>query len=307
MNQSDRESLPGDAGGIAASSNRSLTLVVFVVTAVMAGGNAVAIKISNVELAPFWGAAVRFLAASVLLFAAVTVMRLSLPRGRALLGVLLYGLFSFGSAFGFIYWALIEVTAGTAMVGLATVPMLTLMFAVIVGIERFTFRGVAGATIAAVGIVIVFSDAIATASPASMVALLCGAASLAASPVIVKTFPKVHPVSQNAVGMLAGSIVLFAASMVMAETWAFPMETRTQVALVYLVVLGSVSLFLLYLFLIARMTASGANYIMLLAPLSAVVLGALLLEETISLLFAFGGVLVIVGVYTGAIMRSGGR
>ena len=279
------------------------TIAAFAITAIMAGGNSVAIKISNSELAPFWGAAIRFFAASVLLFAVVAIMRWELPRGRALLGALLYGLFSFGMAFGFIYWALTEITAGTAMVGLATVPLLTLVFAVGLGIERLSVRGVAGAVIAVLGIALVFQDSISTASPAALAALLCGAASLAVSPIVVKKFPRVHAVSENAIGMFAGSGILFAVSLLRAEQWAFPAIMRTQIALLYLVVLGSIGVFLLYLFIVRRMTPSGANYIMLLAPLAAVLFGWLLLGETAGSVFFLGAILVLTGVFVGAIMR----
>ena len=283
---------------------RRLTIAVFAVTAMMAGGNAVAIRMSNAELAPFWGASLRFLAAAALLFVVAALMRLSLPGGRALFGALLYGLFAFGLAFGFVYWAMVEVTAGTAMVGLAVVPMLTLLLAVAVGLERFTLRGVAGAVIAAVGIFIVFSDALAAASLASMIALLGGAASMAATPIVVKTFPPVHPVMRNAIGMLVGGGILLAVSLVVAEPRVWPSDARTQMALVYLVLFGSIGVFLLYLFLLSRMTASATNYIMLLAPLAAVVFGFLLLGETISPVFVLGSALVLVGVYAGAIMAG---
>ena len=38
------------------------------------------------------------------------VIRLAFPRGRALLGALLYGLFNFAGAFGLIYYGLIDET-----------------------------------------------------------------------------------------------------------------------------------------------------------------------------------------------------
>jgi len=279
------------------------TIAAFAITAIIGGGNAVGTRISNMELAPFWGASMRFFAAAILLIAVVAFMRLDLPRGRALLGVLLYGLFTFGMGFGFVYLALTELTAGTAMVGMATVPLLTLIFAVTLGIERFSVRGVAGTVIAALGIALVFWDAVAIASAASMTALMCSAASFAASPIVVKKFPRVHAVSQNAIGMLAGSSILFAISLLQAEQWTLPAMMRTQIALLYLVVLGSIATFLLYLFIVRRMTPSGANYIMLLVPLAATFFGWILLGETAGSLFFLGSILVLTGVFIGALMR----
>jgi hypothetical protein len=73
----------------------------FSVGTVLAGGNAVGVRVSNRELDPLWGAGLRFLLAACLLGAVIAVMRLTLPRGRALLGVLLYGTLIFGGAFSF--------------------------------------------------------------------------------------------------------------------------------------------------------------------------------------------------------------
>ncbi len=47
-----------------------------------------------------WGAGLRFLLAAVLLFALISLLKLALPRGRALTGALLYSVFQFSGAFG---------------------------------------------------------------------------------------------------------------------------------------------------------------------------------------------------------------
>src|SRR5215207_676525 len=57
---------------------------------VLAGGNAVAIRFSNRELDPLWGAGLRFALAAALLVALMAILRLAPPRGRALRGAVLY-------------------------------------------------------------------------------------------------------------------------------------------------------------------------------------------------------------------------
>ncbi len=47
------------------------TLAAFVVAVIVLGVNFVAVRFSNQELPPFWGAALRFIIASVLLFMVV--------------------------------------------------------------------------------------------------------------------------------------------------------------------------------------------------------------------------------------------
>jgi drug/metabolite transporter (DMT)-like permease len=70
------------------------TLAAFVLSVTIAGGNAVAIRYiscETCELDPFWGAATRFLLASVIFAFIAVAIRARMPRGRALLGAVLYG------------------------------------------------------------------------------------------------------------------------------------------------------------------------------------------------------------------------
>ena len=71
-------------------SGRVLVLA-FAANAILAGGNSVAIRFSNRELAPLWGATLRFALAAALLLAVTAALRLTMPRGKALQGALLYG------------------------------------------------------------------------------------------------------------------------------------------------------------------------------------------------------------------------
>jgi drug/metabolite transporter (DMT)-like permease len=247
----------------------------------LAGGNAIAIRISYAELAPFWGAGVRFLCAALILLVIVAVMRLAWPRGRALAGVLVYGALNFGLTYLFAYWALREVTAGTAMVVLAIVPLLTLVLAVARGIERFRMQGLIGAILAAVGILFIFQATIGSASLAALLALLGGALCIAESNIVIKTFPRVHPAMETALGMAIGGGMLMMASYGFGEAWVIPSDPRTQLSLVYLIILGSIGLFILYLLVLARWTATGASYVLLISPLVTIALGALLIGEPV--------------------------
>jgi drug/metabolite transporter (DMT)-like permease len=282
-----------------------LILGAFAFAAVFAGGNAVAVRLGLSELPPFWGAAIRFLAAAAILLAVVPMLHLQLPRGRALVGVLLFGTLNFGLFYMFLYWALQEVTAATAMVTLAIVPLLTLILAVVQGVERFSYRGLIGALMAAVGIGVVFGDRIGAVSVLSLAALIGGALCAAEVGIVVKQFPRVHPVVQNGVGMAAGGVLLFALSSAVGEPWVWPATPAVQISFAYLVLLGSIGLFVLYLFVLGRWTASATSYVLLLAPLAAAVLGWLVLGETVSAALVIGGVFAIAGVYVGAIAGQG--
>ena len=275
------------------------TYLAFAAAVMLAGGNSVAVRLGLLELPPYWGASLRFLSAALIQFAVIAVLRYELPRGRRLVGVFLYGLLNFGFAFAFIYLALTEITAGTMMVVLAMVPLLTLIFAAAEQLEHLSLRSIAGAVTAMLGIGLVFRDSIEGAPPWAMVAALGAAVCMSMATVVVKKFPRVHSVIENGLGMLIGGGFLLALSLLLDEPKVLPFAAATWLSLLYLCLGGSIVVFLLYLFVIRRMTASGAAYILLLAPLVAVPLGALLLDEPIHPIFIIGGLLVVAGVYMG--------
>jgi drug/metabolite transporter (DMT)-like permease len=79
-------------------------------------------------------------------------MGLTVPRGRALLGVLVYGALIFGGAFSFAYYALLRIHAGLAQTLLALVPLATLLFAVGYRQERLRVAAVGGTILSVAGI-----------------------------------------------------------------------------------------------------------------------------------------------------------
>jgi drug/metabolite transporter (DMT)-like permease len=76
-----------------------------------------------------WGAGLRFGLAAALLVVVMALLRLELPRRRALTGCLLYGALNFGAAFALIDYGLVRVHAGLGQTLLAVVPLATLLLA----------------------------------------------------------------------------------------------------------------------------------------------------------------------------------
>ena len=282
-----------------------VTLAAFVLAVLLAGGNGLAIGFSNDELAPYWGATLRFLTAGLVCAAIVVARRYPIPRGRALMGMVLYGVLAIAFAFGLLYWALVEVPTGAGVVILALVPLLTLMIAVIQGVEPFRWLAAIGAVVAALGVAIISADQLAgSVPPLPMLAAFLAAVAIAQSSVLIKRLPDVHPITTNAIAMLVGAGALAAVSAALGEPWILPREVPTWVAIGYLVLVGTVVVYALGLFVLTRWTASSASYLHILLPLVAVPLGAWLRNERVSPLFAIGATVVIVGVYVGVVVAG---
>jgi len=285
-----------------ASAPDRTTLGIFAAVVIVGGLNAVAVRYSNHELAPFWGAGLRFVIAAALLFAIVVARRIRLPRGRALVGVVLYGTLGFAISYALAYWGLVEAPAGAAAVAISLVPLITLILAPLHGLERFRAQALAGAVISVAGIGLVFADQLnADVSPVSLFALLLGAVAISESTIVVKWFPRSEPAATNAIAMVVGAVLLLALSVAFGEPQVLPQQAETIAALGYLIVIGSVLMFMGFLYVLTRWTASAVTYGLLLMPLVAVPAAAALRGEPVNGIFVAGGALVLVGVYFGAI------
>ncbi len=281
-----------------------LALGAFAGAVLIGGSNFVAVRYSNRELDPLWGAGLRFALAAVVFGVLVVALRLALPRGRVLGLLLIYGLLGFAIAYGCLYWAMQEVPAGVAAVVMAVGPLLTLLLAVAHRLERLQARALAGALIAVAGSAVIFFQPGEVDFSLTSFALL-GAAALAASEAVVisKQVGRQHPVVMNFVGMSAGAAALLVASAVAGEHLVLPDAGKTQLALVYLIA-ATVGLFLMVLVVVQRWTASATSYVFVLMPVVAVALGALVADEEITATTIVGGAIVSAGVYLGAVRRG---
>ncbi|MDQ3661944.1 MAG: DMT family transporter, partial [Actinomycetota bacterium] len=293
------------ANGAVREGPGSATLVAFLLLVMIAGGNAVAIRYTSCrtcELDPFWGTATRFLLATVIFVVIAGALHAGMPRGRALLGSVLYGALQFGGGFGLIYWGLVRAPAGLGQALLACVPLLTFALALAQRQERFRWEALMGATLAIGGIALVFSSGVNAGVPlTSMLAIVAGAFFWAEALIVVKGFPPVHPAAMNAIGMGIGTAILLALTAIFDEAYVIPEAGSTWAAQAYLVIGGSIGVFWLYVMVLRGWTASAASYQLVLIPLVTVVLSAWLQHEQITWIFAVGSILVLLGVYFGAL------
>src|SRR2546422_2437875 len=284
------------------------TLAAFGAMVVIGGMNFVAVRLSDRGLAPFFGAGLRFVLAAVLLYALVASRRIPLPTRGQLKGTLLYGLLGFGVSYAFAYVALLALSPGVAAVLMGAVPLITLFLAVAHRVERFRARGLAGAVIAIAGIaVLVGVPSTAHIQIGALLLMLGAAVTAAESGVVLKKYPTGHPLATNAVAMGFGGVLLLAMSLIFGEHWVLPSGLATWASLIYLVVVGSIGLFWLFLFTIKRWAASRVSYVFVLTPIVASLAGAALAGDAVTPAMVGGGVIVLAGVYVGALSTPEAR
>jgi len=155
-------------------------LAVFVLVTLIGGSNFVAVRLSNRELAPFWGAGLRFAIAGALLLAYSLWRHIPLPLGPALPGVALFGILNFGVTYALAYWGLLHAPAAVAATLVALVPLLTFFLTVALRIEHFRWSAVGGGAISLAGVAIIFADQLSVDVPFdSLIALFLQAVGIA--------------------------------------------------------------------------------------------------------------------------------
>jgi drug/metabolite transporter (DMT)-like permease len=286
----------------------TLTLGAFAVVVTLGAGNFLAVRMSNLELPPFWGAGLRFGLAALSFVAISLVLKLPWPRGRELALTVVYGVLGFATFYALMYWTLTQVTAGVAVVVMAAVPLVTLLLSAAEGTERLRARSVLGAFLALAGIAWMAYGPQHMVVPLTALAAMLGAAIAVGQSIIIgKRISGNHPAVTNAVGMTVGALLLLGLSFVAGEVWSLPREAEALWAVLYLVTLGSVGLFVLVLLVVRRWTASATSYMFVLFPVVTMALEAWILDEPVTGQMLVGAALVMVGVWFGALSPAARR
>jgi len=265
----------------------------------------VAVRFSNVELAPFWGATIRLAASALLFWLILFLWQIALPQKRDTLVLLVTGFFTVGISFGLYYFGFVRLQASLGSVIVALGPLMTFFLAVLHGLESFRWQSLVGGVIALAGISIAARAQLGADIPMlSLVALMTGSAISAEGNVILKTYsPKSDPVATNALTLTTGVLFLALTSFLLGEPHKVPTLPATWIAITYTILPGTVLMFHLYLWILLRWSASATAYVVMLFPIVATTVAVVLMGERITRSFILGGALVLTGVWIGALMK----
>lgn len=280
--------------------------VFFLIYIFIMGGSPVAMRIGFGELPPFWLSFLRYGLGALIFWMLIFVKKMQLPKGRALLGPLLYGFFGIGLSYMFLAWGLVHLPASLAAIFLALIPLLTVLFSSFQGVERLSLRNIFGAILSVVGTIIAVGAASSFTSISFLpiASLVLGAALLAEGGILIKRYTPVQPIVTNAIAMTVGSFILALVSVISGETWKVPVETKTWIALAYLVFFVAGVALLLYLEVLEKWTVSATSYGFVIIPFVTAVISAVLLKEHITVNFIIGLLIVVAGVMIGALLRQ---
>lgn len=281
------------------------------------GSTWAAIRLGLEGIPPFAGVALRFAVASVVLFA-LALLR-GVPLGRSRRERRLWwvnGLLTFVLTYAVVYWAEQRVPSGLTAVLFATFPLFVALLAQpVLPEERLTPRALAGIAAGFAGVAVIFSEDLsvlnlgALAEPgagrAALVLLLAPFAAAAANVAVKRWGRGIHPLSLSAVPMGLAAVVMAGAHLALERHRPVVLDAVSVGAVLYLAIFGSAVTFSLFFWLLEHMSATRLALTNYLSPVVAVLLGAALFDEPVTLRLVLGGVLVVGGVALTATARRG--
>ena len=261
-------------------------------------------KIAVGQLEPFMLAGVRFLSASFLMFLIVKISSKSLKvtlvqlKNAAIAGFLFLAIGN-----GVVVWALSYVDSGLAALTIASQPLIVLLLLWIIENKRIKLFSWVGVFVGLLGMYLLISQNQITSSPESLKGILmiigCVITWGYASIFVGKAeLPKNYLVN-SAYQMFFGSLWLILMSMIKQEHWISPDEWEINVkwSMLGLIIFGSIVAFTSFNYLLRTVSPEKVATSTYINPIVAMVLGFLVLKETISTESVVAAVVLLTGVY----------
>jgi drug/metabolite transporter (DMT)-like permease len=277
--------------------------LVFLLLCCIWGSTWLFIKLGLEDLPPFTFAGIRFVIASLILISFIRVRRVPLPVKRDdWLLLAITGVLAFTINYGLVFWGEQYISSGLAAVLQATIPAFGLLIAhyYLPG-ERLTTVKIVGVLMGIAGVGVIFSNQLKIAGPKALwgsAAIVLGAISVAYANVLVKANGRQLDPSIIASGqMIFGLVPLLVIGIALeGNPLRFHWTPLAFAALFYLALVGSVIAFIAYYWLVHHMDVTKTMLIALVTPVTAVLLGMLVLNERLAWRTLAGGAMIISGI-----------
>jgi drug/metabolite transporter (DMT)-like permease len=274
----------------------------FVIVSWVWGSTWLAIKIGLHSVPPMIGAGLRFVIASVILYGVVRVRRIEIPVTPDLKRLYLILIFlSYAIPFGVVYWCQQFIPTGLSSILFGAYPLwVALLSHFLLANERLDLYKFIGIVVGFVGVYIIFSRDIHWTDSRGflgMFGILSTTLMQAFALVMIKKYAQpVSPFALNLVGMSVAGVLLFVAGVVFESLSATTWDGAAIGSILYLAVVGSVIAFVTYHWLLKRVEAVFLSLVSFINPVIAVILGAVVLNESLAPSVFAGAGFVFVGI-----------
>jgi len=281
------------------------TLLAFSIIYFVWGCTFLAIRIGVREVPPLSLAAIRFLVAGLVLYGWTLARGERSPSPREWLSVFVVALPIFVGDYGLVFWAEQRVPSGLTAVMMATIPVfMALSEIIILRTQRLTVRLAAALLVGLGGVAVLVSRSLnlggAPIEKSGAVALILAAMSWSVASALIRKLPlpSSKAVSSGA-QMLAGGLLLAIVADSLGEFHRFhplAVSTKAWLALLYLIVAGSIAAFTAYVWLIHHQSPTKVGTYAYVNPVVAVLVGYFFGGEALGLRAILGTLFVLVSV-----------
>jgi drug/metabolite transporter (DMT)-like permease len=255
--------------------------------------NGVALK----ELPPFTLVLLRVSLAALMLLPLLWLYRIRFPvdlsRWKPFIAI---GLFNNVLPFSLIVVGQTFIPSGLASILNATTPLFTVAVMTAAGEETLSARRIAGVVTGLIGVIILHGDGFGLERGQGLGILLClaGALSYGVSALVARRLPSdVPPLGAATFQLLVSSALMFVVAGVVERPWGLPMPgATTWLAVIGLAALSTALAYIVFFQILRRSGATNVMLVTLLIPVTAIMLGVLVLGETISLREIIGALVI---------------
>lgn len=290
------------------SINTSMNLrewIILIALSVLWGGSFFFVGVAVTELPPLTLVALRVGIAAAALWTIALIMGLTIPKcPRIWFAFLGMGLLNNVIPFVLIVWGQTQIASGLASILNATTPLFTVIVAgMVLADERATVSKLMGVVIGFFGVAVMIGlpevgAGNEGASLIAQVAILVAALSYAFAGVYGRRFKKmaVNPLITAAGQVTASTVIMIPIAMLYDGPFDISAPSmQSWVALLGLGILSTALAYVLYFKLLESAGATNLLLVTLLIPVSAIVLGALFLNETLHTYHFIGMAFIAVG------------
>jgi len=239
------------------------------------------------ELPPFTLVFLRVALAALMLLPLLWLYRIRFPVGLSgWKPFIAIGLFNNVLPFSLIVVGQTFIPSGLASVLNATTPLFTVVVMTFAGEEKLSARRIAGVVVGLIGVVILHGDGLGLERGQGLGILLCLAAALSygVSALVARRFlSDSPPLGAATFQMLASAVMMTIVAGVVERPWQLPMPgAATWLAVIGLAALSTALAYIVFFQILRRSGATNVMLVTLLIPVTAILLGYLVLGETIS-------------------------
>ena len=261
-------------------------------------------KIAVTELAPFFLASLRFIAAGLLIMIISKILNFKLAiTKKQFLNSLIAGFLFLVYGNGVFVWALKYVDSGFAALLASTQPLFVLLLMRLIDRKPMQKKSIIGVLLGLVGMYLLVSQQEITSSEGSILGVFmiftCVFSWSYGSVFVSKAdLPKNFFVSTGYQMLIAGFMLLIG-SLIFKETWVSPLNwsTEVQLSMLFLISFGGIAVFTAFNYLLKNVSPEKVATSAYVNPIIAMVLGWYFLSEKLTVQSIIASIVLLTGVY----------